>query len=347
MPKNICFNPPDGSITLLLGLNCVSLIVSLFGVILTQYKSQFYVDSEVTRALYYGSSIFFWLVFLLSTAHVCFAMMQRKHLHRVSADYPEIDLRGGQKGKYLMAVLVLSFFAAAGGFGFGISAILYMETEGADAERFLVNDTTINTEPSNLSFLELSVIQMVTSPPTWENVQDRLACCSWVNVTDEFATGYCCENRDKSCPLTAPVPCRGPWLDEMSAFNLQVCALLLATGLLHIIAFMALVQLRCFSRSSLFKYSAYGASVTEKRKKERAMSLAVTQATLEKAAAAAAAASEDDPSRPLTTTPKAASSKAVAVAAANAVPHALHVNDKDASEAEKEPLTGGVSQTEP
>ncbi len=46
---NICFAPPAGSTSLLLGVNSLLLAASLLGVILTQHKAQFYVESEVTQ----------------------------------------------------------------------------------------------------------------------------------------------------------------------------------------------------------------------------------------------------------------------------------------------------------
>ena len=103
-------------------------MVALFGVILTQYKAQFYVESEVTQGLYFGAAIFFWMVFVFSLTLICFGMMQRKHLQHVSADYPEIDLRTGRKGKFLLGSLVLAALATAAGFGFGGFGMHYMES---------------------------------------------------------------------------------------------------------------------------------------------------------------------------------------------------------------------------
>jgi hypothetical protein len=54
---SICFAPPAGSTSLLLGLNSLLLVASLFGVILTQHKAQFYVESEVTQV---GELVVFW-----------------------------------------------------------------------------------------------------------------------------------------------------------------------------------------------------------------------------------------------------------------------------------------------
>lgn len=51
---------------------------------------------------------------------------------------------------------------------------------------------------------------------------------------------------------------------------MQVCVLLLVVGAAQLLTTSALLQLRCFSRSSLFLYSAYGGSISEKRKREKA-----------------------------------------------------------------------------
>ena len=95
---------------------------------LLRYKAQFYVESEVTQALYFGAAIFFWMVFVFSLTLICFGMMQRKHLQHVSADYPEIDLRTGRKGKFLLGSFILALLGTAGGFGFGGFGVYYMES---------------------------------------------------------------------------------------------------------------------------------------------------------------------------------------------------------------------------
>ena len=160
----------------------------------------------------------------------------------------------------------------------------------------------------------------------------RLGCCSWTNVTDTYATGYCCTNRDHKCSPDAPTSCRTPWLEEMWKFNLQVCVLLLVVGATHFFISIGLMQLRWFSRSSLYLYHAYGGSVREKEEKEKMMALEAAQKAEDATRALAnGSLSDDDPAREQSTKN------------AKAQTDDVEEDEKEGEEAEKQPLTGFVA----
>ena len=131
---------------MLLTVSSICLAASLFGVIVTEYKAQFYSESEVTQGLYFGASIFFWLVFVFSLALICFSLMQRKHLQHVSADYPEIDLRTGRKGKFLLGCFIVAILACGGGFAAGIFGIHYMDTRFRTRHHACFHHSTVSLE---------------------------------------------------------------------------------------------------------------------------------------------------------------------------------------------------------
>jgi hypothetical protein len=126
--RNIWYAPAWNATTLLVAVHIFCMAGAMVGIVLTQYKAQFYSESEVTKGLYVGAGVFFWAVFVLSMMLICFGLMQRKHLRHVSADYPEVDLRTGRKSKFLLGTLVLSAVGCIAGFAFGAVGIDYMQT---------------------------------------------------------------------------------------------------------------------------------------------------------------------------------------------------------------------------
>jgi len=216
-------------------------------------------DSSLT-ALYTAAQPAIWITFIFAIMCLLFSIFQYIHHKQITVDYPKEDLHTGCKGKTLIIFCVLAMILLL---WLATIAIILLSLEAQQRE--MLGDWDYSNQTKSQEKVEpiLSMYNLIEAKANiprqhWIDFQDNYGCCGWskvvINGTD--ATGLCCYQLNTGClaPVTA---CRVTYLERGHLQNTVVVIFLFIGAVAMAINFAALIQLRCFSASSLANVVAW------------------------------------------------------------------------------------------